>query len=138
MKFEVGEIAIVIWSSDGIGIGEEVEIIGPGKFYGDCLRVLFRDGCGGDFQPKYLRRRRNVMTEDQAKKKRCGGPPGCGTTKNPENGMSVNLNFPQAQRWCIASDCMTWQWETFLEIGPGASAIKTTSDKNGYCGLASK
>jgi hypothetical protein len=76
------------------------------------------------------------MKEEEAKTKRCGGPNGCGTLINPASRgripqemllqLAVEVNSP---RWCIASDCMMWEWET-VTIGD------TDHDKiEGNCGL---
>ena len=34
---------------------------------------------------------------------------------------------------CIASDCMAWRWDEFINITPEADVIR-----EGYCGLAGK
>lgn len=56
------------------------------------------------------------MTEDDAKKKRCCGPEGCG-----------QLRFVELTRvrFCIGSECMAWR-------------CATASIRSGYCGLAEK
>jgi len=80
------------------------------------------------------------MTEDEAKLKRCGGPPGCGTIIEPNSGgmhhndVSRALNEPNRPRWCVASDCMMWRWNDWKN----RKTLIPLKEGGGYCGLAGK
>lgn len=56
------------------------------------------------------------MSEQDAKKKRCCGPEGCGKVHKSSG----------PHRWCIGSLCMAWVWQK--------DATMTTS--NGFTGVA--
>jgi len=60
------------------------------------------------------------MTEDEAKTKWCPQAKG---------------QYP-SQTYCIASECMMWEWD--MEFGEPTGAIqrKEKSTVNGYCGLS--
>ena len=68
------------------------------------------------------------MTEQEGKKKRCCGPPGCGTPGVPwEDGTP--------SRFCAASECMAWRhmrhdWYQSKENSPDLSEVF-----GGYCAL---
>lgn len=44
-----------------------------------------------------------LLTEGEAREKRCCGPSGCGDYGNPSPDGSL-------QRYCAASACMAWSW----------------------------
>jgi len=64
-KFEVGEIAIIGWSEDGLYVGEEVEICSR-EFMaldgGVGHRVLFSDGNKSNFETKHLRKKKPPLS----------------------------------------------------------------------------
>lgn len=78
-----------------------------------------------------------ILTEEDARKTRCCGPPGCGNA-----------------RVCIASECMAWRWQMISDHRVGAyldheGAVSWLVEKGyytksapptarGYCGLAGK
>lgn len=61
------------------------------------------------------------MTEDEARETRCCGPDHCGETHSPD-----------MRRYCVASKCMAWRWETVTKAGFVPHDIETDE---GYCGL---
>lgn len=64
----------------------------------------------------------NNCTEEQAKEKRCCGTKGCGEQRG---------HF----RYCIASDCMAWQWY----IGPIGGGEELDFQRSlGHCGLTGR
>ena len=80
------------------------------------------------------------MTEGEAKQKRCGGPDGTGTTINPSSGQNMKGVIVEGcmPRWCIASDCMMWQWNIGINRELAATGDINRDDYEGYCGLINK
>lgn len=76
------------------------------------------------------------MTEEEAKLKRCGGPPGCGTLQDPHGIVNFAGDPVNAPRWCIGSDCMLWVDETTVWTDVYGDVKK--GDKSGCCGLGGK
>lgn len=73
------------------------------------------------------------MKEDEAKQKWC---PFIRMETDDLEAMPVASNRTATGKWlgkCIASDCMAWRWDEFINITPEADVIR-----EGYCGLAGK
>jgi len=80
-----------------------------------------------------------IVTEEEAKTKRCCGPVGCGeadaevltlavkTFTGDYEALQRAINF--VPRMCIGSACMAWQWET-----PAPKVV----ERVGWCGLAQR
>lgn len=64
------------------------------------------------------------MTEEQALKKRCCGPEGCGEI----------IYHGQTERYCIASGCMAWVEQPVYKDGEKLASITM----GGRCGLVNK
>ena len=68
-----------------------------------------------------------LMTEDEAKEKRCCGPEGTGLIDSYQ------------QRYCIASDCMAWHWNRNPDHAKWhIKRPKHLQLEDGYCGLTSE
>jgi len=85
------------------------------------------------------------MTEEEAKTKRCCGPEGTGTTINPDTKVNMKevITGVCIPRWCIASDCMGWQWVKgkgntphMTEKAQAKVDALPQDQRHGYCGLA--
>jgi|TARA_R110002020_G_scaffold84472_7_gene209240 hypothetical protein len=65
-----------------------------------------------------------MHTEIEARELRCCGAADCGIKiqKDPDNGETGR----ERKRYCIASECMAWRWET---------GNRGTNVGGGYCGL---
>lgn len=81
-----------------------------------------------------------MLTEDEAKTKRCCGGEGCGIVKHeyePRQGEPTLNSFTVAVRRCIGSACMAWKWGM-----PQAHACDEKPEfgyrERGFCGLACK
>ena len=88
-----------------------------------------------------------MITEEQAKRKRCCGPWPCGIPDDFNGVQSV-------QRLCVASDCMAWRGEVlkanvyhtkdgeFTTLGAHMKledvTVSVAIKSWGYCGLAGK
>lgn len=75
------------------------------------------------------------MTEDEAKKKRCCGPRGCGVESNSDDQPLEWL------RYCVASKCMAWRWSyppEMAEYDKIATPNRVARLTAGYCGLGGK
>ena len=77
------------------------------------------------------------MTEEEAKKKRCCGPDGCGSPFFDGYGT----------RTCIGSACMAWRWDGQANVGPSKDRLPwvegnerdgytPVAERRGHCGLA--
>jgi len=74
-----------------------------------------------------------IVTEEEAKTKRCCGPEGCGVYEGGvpllrTDGRRASL-VPGQPRMCIGSACMAWRWH---RLGKVVADLETT----GSCGLA--
>ena len=68
------------------------------------------------------------MKEDEAKQKWCP----YARSRSIQRGDGVTV-CGALTTVCIASDCMAWRWDEFINITPEADVIR-----EGYCGLAGK
>jgi hypothetical protein len=74
-----------------------------------------------------------MYTEEQARTKWC---PFVRIANGRGNAVAVNaLMDSDAQRCCIASECMSWRWVEWGRPDNDGMIRPTKSDK-GYCGLA--
>ncbi len=77
-----------------------------------------------------------MLTEDEAKSKRCCGPKGCGELALGTADHAAGVRF------CIASICMAWRKVDQVGIGPNGEKRERDLDgrtkwvDRGYCGLA--
>lgn len=90
------------------------------------------------------------MSEEEARKKWCpesrdkvkGALAGIILAISKDNKGFEELNdlIGEDSDKCIASDCMMWRWDTWIDKGSVSNPQKNeiTSDKWGYCGLAGK
>jgi hypothetical protein len=76
------------------------------------------------------------MTREDALKKRCCGPDGCGQQIRAEHiypvAHPVSDQFNMPLRFCVAEACMAWRW---VEI-PYWRDEPGHNERSGYCGLA--
>ena len=70
-----------------------------------------------------------IVTEEEAKTKRCCGPEGCG-------GNAEMHGWPNGHivRFCIGSACMAWRW--FGVVSTMLVDVNLPPPKHGYCGYA--
>lgn len=97
------------------------------------------------------------MTEDEAKKMRCCGPPGCGAPTEVITHLSDGTttgHTDYSRRVCVGAGCMGWRdtgattrWVPFEDgksrILPGDTGLSSgewvpipPNERDGYCGLA--
>ena len=85
-----------------------------------------------------------IVTEEEAKTKRCCGPEGCGSIGRfapPQPvptgvlGVGYSINGPQLlYSMCIGSACMAWRW--FGVVSTMLVDVNLPPPKHGYCGYA--
>ena len=88
-----------------------------------------------------------LLTEDEAKTKRCCGPEGCGYTHTSATSTRAG------ERYCIASACIAWRWgqKRNPDWKPDHSGMMWPSPhpddrpathirdtEHGYCGLSGR
>lgn len=67
-----------------------------------------------------------IVTEEEAKTKRCCGGPQCGNYE------------PIADGWrCIGSACMAWRWQ-MIDDGDSMHLARWVPSDKGYCGKAGR
>ena len=78
------------------------------------------------------------MTEEEAKKKRCCGPSGCGrhmeVVDTPDLQREHAEYASHLESFCIASVCMAWRWSGWSKDESGHDVLPL----QGYCVLAGK
>lgn len=67
-----------------------------------------------------------ILTEEEARQRRCCGPHGCGEARGESK-----------PRFCIATQCMAWQW---VDPKNDDALINEAAHGRpyGFCGLAGK
>ena len=89
-----------------------------------------------------------IVTEEEAKTKRCCGPEGCGKANSDDmnkiSALCVEMRplppeavawaLKQADQMCIGSACMEWRW--FGVVSTMLVDVNLPPPKHGYCGYA--
>lgn len=84
-----------------------------------------------------------MMTEDEAKTKRCCGATGCGEGRAVQGTMNaageISPDYLE-KRFCIGSACMAWQWERrVISIAEPPGTFAWVDERTtGHCGLAGR
>lgn len=77
-----------------------------------------------------------MLTEEEARERRCCGPQNCGDTRGSQrveaSATTPVMNSPL--RYCITSACMAWRFGMLTTIESGPPPWKVTP--LGYCGIA--